>query len=209
MGTLTVTSFVTLDGVMQAPGGREEDRSGGFEHGGWMAPFVLENEEFGRVVVDVFSRADAFLLGRGTYQIFASYWPKVTDPHDPIAGALNRLPKHVVSRTLDRVDWAGSSLVRGDVPEQIRALRSRYARELQVHGSPGLIQTLLAHDLVDALNLWIAPVTLGTGKRLFGPGTSAAAFALESTRTTPKGLAFHVYRRAGKPTYGNIGETQG
>lgn len=203
MGSLTVTTFLTLDGVMQAPGGRDEDRSGGFEHGGWFVPYL--DEEFGRVIDEIFSRADAFLLGRGTYQIFASHWPKVTDPAEPVAAALNRLPKHVVSRTLERVEWGGASLVQGDVPEQVRALKGRYARELQVHGSAGLLQTLLAHELVDVLHLWTAPVALGAGKRLFGPGVSPAAFALEATRTTGAGAVFHTYRRVGKPAYGNVG----
>lgn len=211
MGTLTATTFLTLDGVMQAPGGRDEDRGGGgFEHGGWMVPYVLD-DAFGRAIEEIFSRADAFLLGRVTYGIFASHWPKVTDPADPVAGALNRLPKHVVSRTLDRVEWSGAGLVRGDVPEQVRALKGRYPRELQVHGSAGLLQTLLASDLVDGLNLFVAPVVLGgEGKRLFGPGVAPAAFALERAVTTPTGLAIHTYRRTGRPAYGNIGlETQG
>lgn len=202
MATLTVTTFVTLDGVMQAPGGPDEDRDGGFEHGGWVMPYF--DEEGGRFMAEVFATADAFLLGRRTWEIFAGYWPKVTDPADPIAGPLNRLPKHVASRTLERVSWQGSSLVR-DAASEVAALKARYARELQVHGSGGLVQTLLAHDLVDTLRLLVFPVALGTGKRLFGKGTAPAAFALAGSRTTPAGVAVHTYRRAGKPAYGTVG----
>ena len=136
MGQLTMTAFVTLDGVMQAPGGPDEDRSGGFAHGGWLVPHV--DEDMGRIITAIFARADAFLLGRGTYQIFASWWPKVTDPKDPVASALNRLPKHVASTTLKSVDWQGASLVRGEVVPAVADLKRRYPREIQVHGSPGL-----------------------------------------------------------------------
>ena len=202
MATLTITTFLTLDGVMQAPGGPDEDRDGGFEHGGWLVPSF--DEDLGRFMAEIFANADAFLLGRRTWEIFAGYWPKVTDPADPIAAPLNRLPKHVASRTLERVGWQGSSLVR-DAASEVAALKARYARELQVHGSGGLAQTLLAHDLVDTLRLLVFPVALGTGKRLFGEGTVPAAFALVDSRTTPRGVAMHTYRRVGKPTYGTVG----
>jgi dihydrofolate reductase len=208
MGQLTMTSFVTLDGVMQAPGGPDEDRSGGFEHGGWLVPHV--DEDMGRIVDGIFAKADAFLLGRGTYQIFASHWPRVTDPGDAVAAALNRLPKHVASTTLRSVDWPGASLIRGDVPAAVADLKRRYARELQVHGSPGLAQTLLAHGLVDELRLWIYPVVLGGGKRLFGSGAAPAALKLAGLQTTSTGVVVATYRSAGKPTYGTVGlETEG
>jgi dihydrofolate reductase len=203
MGTLTVTTFVTLDGVMQAPGGPDEDRDGGFAHGGWLAPHF--DDDLGRFMAEVFANADAFLLGRRTWEIFAGYWPKVTDPADPIAGPLNRLPKHVASRTLERVSWPGSTLVR-DAASEVAALEARYARELQVHGSGGLVQTLLAGELVDVLRLIVFPVALGTGKRLFGEGTMPAVFALEAARTTSRGVVVSTYRRLGRPSYGTVGE---
>jgi dihydrofolate reductase len=201
---LTMTSFMTLDGVMQAPGGPDEDRSGGFVHGGWLAPYAGD-EQFGRFIVGIFSRPSAFLLGRRTYQIFASYWPKVTDPADPIAAPLNRLPKYVASRTLDRVEWAGSTLVR-DVEHEVARLKQQPGGELQVHGSPGLAQTLLRGELLDELNLVIAPIILGTGKRLFEPGALPAAFEPVGTQGTSKGLVFATYCRKGRPTYGTVGE---
>jgi dihydrofolate reductase len=135
MGRLTITTFLTLDGVMQAPGGQDEDRSGNFQHGGWLFPYA--DEDLGRIVVDLIGRADAFLLGRGTYEIFATYWPRATDPDDPIATALNRLPKHVASNTLDRVEWHNSTLIKGDGVKEIAALKNRYGRELQVTAVPG------------------------------------------------------------------------
>jgi dihydrofolate reductase len=200
MSQLTLTTFVTLDGVMQAPGGPREDRSGAFLHGGWVMPHV--DETFGRFMVDVFSRAGAFLLGRGTYEIFAGHWPRVTDPADPIAGALNRLPKYVASRTLARVDWNGSVLLR-DVRTEVPRLKRMEGGDLQVHGSPGLAQTLLEYELVDEIHLLQFPVVLGTGKRLFGTGTLPTAFELVATRATEKGVVISTYRPSGRPTYGS------
>jgi dihydrofolate reductase len=197
---LTMTSFVTLDGVMQAPGGPSEDRSGAFLHGGWVIPYA--EADFGRFMVEVFSRAGAFLLGRGTYEIFASHWPRVTDPADPIAGALNRLPKYVASRTLDRLTWSGATLIR-DVRAEVARLKREDGGELQVHGSPGLGQTLLEYELLDELHVLQLPVVLGSGKRLFGSGTIPAAFQLLATRTTSKGVLISSYRPAGRPTYGS------
>ena len=201
MGTLTVTTFVTLDGVMQAPGGPPEDTSGGFTHGGWLVPYF--DEDAGKFMTEVFDRADAFLLGRGTYQLFARHWPRVTDPKDPIATRLNALPKHVATRTLGKLDWNNSTAVR-DVVREVRELKTRYPRELQVHGSAGLLQTLLAEELIDALNLLVFPVVLGTGKRLFGEGARPAAMVNTGTRTTSTGTVITAYRRGGKPTYGSF-----
>jgi len=194
MGDVTVTTFVSLDGVMQAPGAPTEDTSGDFRHGGWVFPHA--DADMGSIMIDIFSRADAFLLGRGTYEIFASHWPRVTDPNDPIAAQLNSLPKHVASRSRASLEWQNSSVVR-DVPTEIEALKRRYPREIQVHGSAGLLQTLLARDLVDEYRVLIFPVILGTGKRLFGPDAAPGALALQESRTTGKGVVYCAYRRSG------------
>jgi len=201
MSKLTMTTFMTLDGVMQAPGGPPEDPSGGFRYGGWLVPhFDPEMAEF---MVEVFERADAFLLGRTTYRIFADHWPRVTDASDPIASKLNALPKHVASRTLDRLEWHNSSRV-SEVASEVAELKSRYPRELQVHGSAGLAQTLIEHDLVDEYHLLVFPVVLGSGKRLFGSGAVPAAMKLLQTRSTSKGTIIASYARAGKPTVGSF-----
>src|SRR2546425_897998 len=135
MAKLTMTTFVTLDGVMQAPGAPDEDRSGGFPHGGWLVPFA--DADMGEFMTEGFANADAFLLGRRTYEIFAAYWPRITDPNDRIAHALNTLPKYVASKTLSGVTWTRSRLVR-DVGGELQALKQEHAREIQVHGSGGL-----------------------------------------------------------------------
>jgi dihydrofolate reductase len=197
---LTITTFLTLDGVMQAPGGPQEDPSGGFEHGGWLVPYA--DADMGGFMASVFDRADAFLLGRSTYQIFAGHWPRVTDPSDPVASRLNALPKHVASRTLDHVAWNNSTLLR-DFAE-LEPIKGRYARELQVHGSAGLAQSLVASDLVDEMNLLVYPVVLGKGKRLFGAGGVPTAFELLRTRITGKGVIIATYRRSGRPRYGSF-----
>ncbi|MDF3069022.1 MAG: hypothetical protein K0R38_4623 [Polyangiaceae bacterium] len=201
MAKLTVTTFLTLDGIMQAPGGPPEDTSGGFEHGGWLVPHF--DAELGQFMTQIFERADAFLLGRGTYQIFAGHWPRMTDPHDPIATRLNQLPKHVASRTLAQATWNNSTLVR-DAAAEVGELKRRYSRELQVHGSAGLAQTLLQHDLVDELNLMFFPLVLGVGKRLFGPGTVPTSLELQSSRATTQGVTMTTYHRKGRPQYGSF-----
>lgn len=200
MARLTMTAFVTLDGIMQAPGRPGEDPSGGFRHGGWAIPLV--DEDFGKFITDRFSRAGGFLLGRGTYEIFADHWPRVTDPADPVAGALNRLPKYVASRTLDRLEWDGSVLIR-DVPAEVARLKAQEGPEIQVHGSPGLAQTLLTHGLIDELHLLEFPVALGTGKRLFGSGTVPTAFDLISTQITSRGVVIRALRPMGRPAQGS------
>ena len=199
---LTLTTFVTLDGVMQAPGGPTEDPSGGFTHGGWSAPYG--DEDMGRVMVDWMADADAFLLGRRTYEIFAGYWPHVTDANDPIATKLNNLPKYVASRTLKELSWSGSTLIQGDLVQRVAELKRQPGRELQVHGSGVLAQTLMQHDLIDEYQVLTYPVVLGTGRRLFADGTKPAALRLINSRTTKTGIAINVYEPAGEPKYGSF-----
>jgi dihydrofolate reductase len=194
MAELTVTTFVTLDGVMQAPGGPKEDTSGDFRHGGWVFPHA--DAAMGAIMVDIFSNADAFLLGRSTYDTFASHWPRVTDPQDPVATKLNRLPKHVASRSRTSFDWHDSSLVR-DVATEVPALKKRYSRELQVHGSASLLQSLIEQDLIDEYRILSFPVVLGSGKRLFGQGAIPRTLTLKHSQTTGSGVVYSVYRRAG------------
>ena len=194
MGELTITTFLTIDGVMQAPGGPTEDTSGGFSHGGWVHPYA--DDDFGKIMVDIFAKADAFLLGLTTWEIFAGYWPKVTDPDDPIAGKLNGLPKFVASRTRTAFDWSGSTLVR-DAAAEVADLKKRFPRELQVHGSGALAQTLIKNDLIDEYRLLVFPALIGTGKRLFAAGTVPAAMTLVRSATTQAGVVLSVYRRAG------------
>ncbi|MER5473929.1 dihydrofolate reductase family protein [Streptomyces sp. NPDC002685] len=201
MGKLTLTAFVTLDGVHQAPGGPEEDPSGGFEQGGWSVPYG--DEDFGRFMTDVFSNVDAFLLGRRTYEIFAGYWPKITDPADPIASKLNALPKYVPSSTLTQPAWEGTTVITGDLGKEVAALKERTEGELQVHGSAALAQSLFALDLVDTLHLLTFPVVLGAGRRLFAEGAAPTAFRHAGGTTTGAGVAIHTYEREGRPTYGS------
>jgi dihydrofolate reductase len=203
MPRIVVNAFLTLDGVMQAPGGPDEDRDGGFAHGGWQAPYL--DDVGGRLVTEGISDADGFLLGRKTYEIFASYWPKVTDPNDVIAKALNSRPKYVVSRSLERVTWNDSRLIKGDVLAEIRKLRQQPGRTLHTWGSTELLQTLLRNDLVDEYRLFVFPVVLGSGKRLFGSGTVPAALRRVESIATGKGGTYQRFERGGKPEYGRIG----
>ena len=194
MAELTVTTFISLDGVMQAPGGPEEDTSGDFPHGGWVFP--LADEVMGTEVVENFSRAEAFLLGRTTYDIFASHWPRFPDPKDPIAFKLNNLPKYVASRTRSTFSWQNSQHL-PDVVSGVAELKRRYRGEVQVHGSAGLLQTLMEHDLIDEYRIMTFPVLLGRGKRLFGAGTVPRSLKLVRTATSGTGVVFGVYRPAG------------
>jgi dihydrofolate reductase len=200
MRKLVAGTFITLDGVMQASGGPDEDPDGGFEHGGWLVPYF--DDTMGKLMDEWVSAAGGFLLGRRTYEIFAASWPKATNPSDPIASALNQRPKYVASRTLEKVDWHNSSLLKGDVVDEVRKLKEQDGGEIQVHGSGNLLQTLLKHDLVDTLRLWQFPVVLGKGKRLFGEGAVPGAFKLVDTQLSTTGAVLHIYERAGELSYG-------
>ena len=202
MGKLVSTIFVTLDGVYQAPGGPEEDTRDGFEQGGWSFPYA--DDDFGRFVTGVFDRVGAFLLGRRTYEIFASYWPKVTDPDDPIAGPLNRLPKYVPSATLTDPEWSGTTVLRGDLAEEVTALKERTDGELQLHGSGALARSLLGLGLVDTVHLLTFPVVLGAGRRFFADGTVPTAFRHTGGSVTASGVSIQSYDTAGRPQYGTF-----
>ena len=202
MRKLVVGTFLTLDGVMQAPGGPNEDRDGGFQHGGWLVPYF--DEKIVEIMTEWTKRAGAFLLGRKTYEIFAGSWPKSTDPADEIAMALNTRPKFVASRTLDELKWNNSFLLKEDVAEEVAKLKAQEGGEIQVHGSSDLLQTLLKDNLIDSLRIWRFPVVIGTGKRLFGEGTIPGSFRLVDTQMTTTGAVLHVYERAGGLKYGEV-----
>jgi dihydrofolate reductase len=199
---LIVTTFLSVDGVYQGPGGPDEDRSGGFDRGGWLVPHF--DEATGKFMDEVFQGVDAFLLGRRTYEIFAASWPNSTDPNDPVAKALNTLPKYLASSTLHDPKWANTTVLDGDLASAVQGLKERDGRELQVHGSGKLVQFLLANDLVDRLNLLVFPVIVGDGRRLFPDSGIATGLALDASRTTPSGVAISVYRPSGRPEYGSI-----
>ncbi len=202
MGKLIVTEFLTLDGVAQAPGGPDEDLDGGFEHGGWQAP--VADAASGDVIFEEASRMDALLLGRRTYELFAEYWPNVPK-ENPFGELLNGVPKYVASSTLaEPLGWSGSAVLAGDLVEGITALTGRHD-EIQVIGSLDLVQSLLRAGLVDRLNLWVYPLLLGTGKKLFAEGTVPATLRLTGSVTYPSGVLHLTYEPAGPPTYGTMG----
>lgn len=197
MGILAVDLFITLDGVYQAPGGPEEDPEGGFEYGGWQAPYL--DDESGAVIGAGIDRLDALLLGRRTYDIFADYWPKHLDTQ--VGAKFAAVPKFVASRSLTDPSWSGTTVVT-DVAAEVPAIKDRFD-EIHVIGSGALARSLLAADLVDRLNLYLYPIAFGTGKRLFDTGAVPAAFALaQQPIAFPKGAIALVYERAGVPVTG-------
>ena len=197
---LTTITMVTVDGVMQGLGGQDEDRRGGFERGGWVAP-LFDNEAM-TFLNQVYERADAFLFGRRTYEIFAGSWGTWADPGgNPIWTALNTMPKYVASTTLTEAHWADTTVLSGDVAAAIGELKARPGGELQVHGSGNLIRWLLDNQLVDEITLLVCPVVLGQGTRLFPDAGPDAALELVDSRTTPKGVTIQIYRPTGRPQY--------
>jgi dihydrofolate reductase len=198
---LTLTTFLTLDGVYQGPGGPAEDPSGGFTQGGWLVPFF--DEELGQFMNSVFEEANGFVLGRKTYDIFAASWPNSTDP-GPVATGLNTLPKYVASRTLTKADWHNSTVLSGDVVAEVAKLKQQQGRELQIHGSGALAKTLFDAGLIDTMRLIVFPVVLGTGKRLFADGRTPSSFRLADLKSTPTGVTVHTYELAGAPAYGTV-----
>jgi dihydrofolate reductase len=203
---LTLHTFLTLDGVMQAPGGPTEDPDGHFAHGGWSFPYG--DQDFGTAMVGWFEHATAFLLGRQTYEIFNSHWPHQTDPNDPIATKLNSLPKYVASTTLDSADWNNTTVLGGDLVAEVARLKDQPGDELQIHGSGGLAQTLIEHDLIDEYRLLTFPVHLGSGKKLFRDGAKAAALRLTGSSTTGTGVVIATYEPAGPPQYGSYADEE-
>lgn len=202
MRKLIVLSFMTLDGVIQAPGGPDEDPTGGFKHGGWVAGCF--DNFLGNVMIRQMNKPFDLLLGRRTYEIFAAHWPYVKTDGDPIAAGINNAKKYVASKTLINLDWSNSELIKGDVATEVRKLKEQEGPELQVHGSGGLVQTLLKHDLVDELWLKIFPITLGRGKRLFAEGTIPAGFKLLESEISPNGVIVANYALVGEVKAGSF-----
>jgi dihydrofolate reductase len=200
MRTLSINTFATLDGVMQAPGAPEEDPNGGFTHGGWS--FTYWDDVMGQIMDDYLGKPFDLLLGRKTYEIFARYWPQHND--QPTGKALNDATKYVASRTLESVAWQNSQLLKGDVIEEIRKLKQQAGPEIQVHGSANLIQTLLPSDVIDEMRVWTFPLVLGTGKRLFAEGTVPRSLKLVDSRTSSTGVIISTYQPAGAVTYGSF-----
>jgi dihydrofolate reductase len=191
---LVAVTFVTLDGVMQGPGGTGEDDSGDFNSGGWSVNYW--DDIMGQVMGENFAKRPELLLGRKTYEIFADYWPYHQD--EPGADNLNNAKKYVASTTLDKVDWNNSILIKGDVVKEITRLKELDGPELQVHGSSNLIQTLLKHNLIDEMLVWIFPVAIGNGKRLFGEGTHPASFRLLESKISSTGVIIATYGQSGE-----------
>ena len=200
MRKIIVLTFVTLDGVMQAPGGPTEDTSGNFTYGGWLVPYF--DDVLGATMAEQMGKPFDLLLGRKTFEIFASYWPH----HEEEGAGINQATKYVASHTLRAHEWKKSVFLNGDVVDEIKRLKQQSGPDIQVHGSSNLIQTLLEYDLIDELWLKIFPVTLGTGKRLFGNGTIPAAYTLVESKSTPSGVIIATFKRAGEVQTGAVPE---
>jgi dihydrofolate reductase len=199
MRKIIVLSFLSLDGVMQAPGGPEEDSSGGFEFGGWTAPFFYEADAAAGAMMERQLKPSDLLLGRKTYDIFAAYWPQ----HGDFWPGVNDVRKYVMSKSGSHLQWNNSVFMNS--VDELKKLKNSEGSDLQVHGSGNLVQTLLKYELVDELWLKIFPVTLGKGKRLFGEGTQPSSFTLTESLVTPNGVIFANYKKAGPVTTGTIG----
>lgn len=198
MRKIIVLEFITLDGIMQAPGGPQEDTSDGFEYGGWTVPYF--DDFAGKIMEEQMRQPFSLLLGRKTFEIFASYWPR----HEDQWPNINKATKYVASATISNHEWANSIVIKGNVVEEIKKLKQQEGPNMHVYGSSVLVQALLQHDLVDELWLKIFPITLGKGKRLFAAGTAPAAFKLTQSKVSPKGVIFANYQRAGKVTTGSF-----
>lgn len=203
MAKLTLTMFLSLDGVYQAPGEPDEDRSSGFDQGGWQVPYV--DDDMMTLISAWFGDAGGFLMGRKTYEIFAGYWPHITDPNNPIANRMNSRPKYVASRTLHKVEWHNSTLLSGNIADQVAQLKNQLDRELQVHGCGDLAQTLMKHNLIDEYRLLVHPVVLGGGKRLFTDESVRRALRLIDSRATSTGVLVNTYQPTGMPSHGDFG----
>jgi dihydrofolate reductase len=199
---LTATMMLTVDGVYQGPGAPDEDRRGGFDRGGWVAPYA--HADVWRFIISVFERADALLLGRKTWDIWAAYWPH-HDEGDAVSHGINVLPKYVPSSTLAEPTWQNTHVINGDTEAAVRELKSKPGRELQVHGSGDLLRWLLERDLVDELNLQLYPVVVGDGLRLFPERGQTHALTLVDSRTTPSGVTLQTFRPAGRASFGTAG----
>ena len=198
---LVVSTFVSLDGVMQGPGGAGEDDSNGFAHGGWLAPYV--DEDFGRIMGEVFDPADAMLLGRRSYDILNSYWPNVPDEEG--AAKINSMTKYVATRTPKTLEWRNSHVLVGEAADTVAELKRSTDGVILVQGSSDLLRTLQSADLIDEYRLLIFPVVIGEGKRLFTEGTTPAGLKLTGSTTTGAGVLFVSYEPTGKPSYGAVG----
>ncbi len=199
MRKLIVNTFMTLDGVMQAPGGPPEDPADGFTFGGWSVTYW--DDIMGQIMGEFMAKPSELLLGRKTYEIFAAHWPYSNEEG---ADQLNSAKKYIASRTLHKVDWNNSTLIKGDVVQAIRKLKEQDGAELQVHGSSNFIQTLLKHNLVDEYRLWIFPVVIGKGKRLFGQGTVPCGLKLIDTKTSSTGVIIVTYEPDGEIKLGSF-----